>query len=157
MTGSGGGSVGRIGHLGRRFLRALSRRAPARADQQWALSCLTSGEAELWSRLSNADQRHSLEVARRFEELVGHCSHEETAAALLHDIGKLECGLGTFGRVIATLVGPHTARFRSYHDHERIGAEQLRAAGSAPLTVALVEGSSERTDLLDALRRADDI
>ena len=38
---------------------------------------------------------------------------DEMAAALLHDVGKVECGLGTFGRVAATVVGPRTQRFRS--------------------------------------------
>ena len=46
----------------------------------------------------------------------------EMAGALLHDVGKIEAGLGTFGRVAATVVGPRTRRFRLYHDHEAIGA-----------------------------------
>ena len=56
------------------------------------------------------------------------------AGALLHDVGKLESGLGTLARVVATIVGPRTARFRRYHDHERIGADLLVAAGSTPVT-----------------------
>ena len=60
------------------------------------------------------------------------------AAACLHDVGKLDSGLGTFGRVAATIVGPRTARFRRYHDHEAIGARWLEERGSSPATVALV-------------------
>ncbi len=62
------------------------------------------------------------------------------AGALLHDIGKLDSGLGTFGRVVATVVGPRTDRFRRYHDHERIGADLLAAAGSSAATLELVQG-----------------
>ena len=55
----------------------------------------------------------------------------EVAGALLHDVGKVEAGLGTFGRVVATVVGPRTERFRTYHDHEAIGARL--AARPAPI------------------------
>ena len=78
----------------------------------------------------------------------------EIAGALLHDVGKVEAGLGTFGRVAATVVGPRTARFRRYHDHEAIGARLAAAAGSDPVTVALIEGQGPAAD---ALRAADDV
>ena len=65
-------------------------------------------------------------------------TRDEMAGALLHDIGKLDSDLGTAGRVVATVVGPRTARFRRYHDHERIGADMLKVAGSSPVTVDLV-------------------
>ncbi|MEA3185235.1 MAG: hypothetical protein QOJ74_1712, partial [Ilumatobacteraceae bacterium] len=67
-------------------------------------------------------------------------SREEMAGALLHDVGKIDSSLGTSGRVVATVVGPRTARYRSYHDHVRIGADMLVAAGSSPLTIDLVRG-----------------
>ena len=76
------------------------------------------------------DRRHSILVARRFVEFAPEASRAEVAAALLHDVGKLASGLGTFARVVATVVGPRTDRFRPYHDHERLGAEMLAAAGS---------------------------
>ena len=75
------------------------------------------------------------------------------AAALLHDVGKIEAGLGTYGRVMATLsakaAGRDTARAWSqtrgitrriglYLLHEELGADLLRLAGSDPLTVDLV-------------------
>ena len=63
-------------------------------------------------------------------------------------------GLGTFARVAATVAGPRTARFRTYHDHEAIGARLAEAAGSDPVTVALIEGVGPAA--LD-LRAADDL
>lgn len=87
------------------------------------------------------------------------------AAALLHDVGKLGCGLGTAGRVAATvaswLVGHGTvagwssrggwrARAACFADHQRIGAQLLREAGARPLAVAWA-GTHHRS--LDEHRR----
>jgi HD domain len=142
-----------IGHLARRWVTSLSRREPAAGDVAWAESQLLDGELQLWRRMSVADRRHSILVARRFA-LSGARSREELAGALLHDIGKLPSALGTPARVAATIVGPRTARFRLYHDHERIGAEMLAAAGSSPVTVELVLG---RGCAARALSEADNI
>ena len=90
--------------------------------------------------MSNADRRHAVLVARRFAERRPGATRAEMAGVLLHDAGKVEAGLGTFGRVVATIVGPRTARFREYHDHEAIGARRAEEAGSDPVTVALIEG-----------------
>ena len=129
-----------IGHLARRFAGSFSRRPPDPADVDWACGQLLAAEAALWRRFAVADQRHSILVARRFVERRPTASRAEIAAALLHDIGKLDSGLGTWMRVVATLVGPRGDRFRRYHDHERIGAEWLARAGSEPATIALVQG-----------------
>jgi hypothetical protein len=143
-----------VGHLTRRFVGSLSRREPDAHREAWARSQLLAGELALWVRMSPADRRHSIEVARRFRAIVETPSRDELAAALLHDVGKVECGLGTFGRVAATVVGPRTERFRRYHDHERIGVELLEAAGSTPVTVELARFEGDHAG---ALRRADDI
>ena len=90
--------------------------------------------------MANQDRRHSVEVARRFHAAAAGRDGAEMAGALLHDVGKVEAGLGTFGRVAATIVGPRTDRFRRYHDHEAIGAGLAAAAGADPVTVALIEG-----------------
>ena len=108
----------------------------------------------MWHRFGPADQRHTIEVARRFEALRPEATRAEMAGALLHDIGKLDSGLGTTMRVVATLVGPRTRRFRLYHDHERIGADWLAEAGSDAVTVALVRGEGPAAD---DLRAADDL
>ena len=151
MRGVMGGSVR---HLGRRFVTSLSPLAPAAADEAWAEGWLGGSEHELWSAMSNADRRHSIEVARRFAARRPAATPAEMAGALLHDVGKVEAGLGTFGRVAATVVGPHGRRFRTYHQHEAIGARLVEAAGGDPATVTLVEG---RGPAAADLRAADDV
>lgn len=139
-------------HLVVRFFRSLPATPPDPVDEVWADEHLTDGERSLWVRLSNQDRRHSIAVARRFVEQRPGASRAEIAGALLHDVGKIECGLGTFGRVAATLLGPRTRRFRIYHDHEAIGAGLVAAAGGDPVTVALV---AERGPAYPILEEAD--
>lgn len=126
-------------HLARRFVTSLPTTPPTPVDEVWADEHLLVGERALWVRLSNRDRRHSVSVARRFAEARPSASRAEIAGALLHDVGKVECQLGTFGRVVATLVGPRTERFRIYHDHEAIGASLAADAGSDLVTVELVD------------------
>ena len=142
------------GHLLRRFVGSLSRRPPDLGDETWAGDQLRAGEQALWERMGAADRRHSIDVARRFVARRPDATRAEVAGALLHDCGKLESGLGTFGRVLATVVGPRTARFRVYHDHEAIGAGLAGTAGADPVTVALIEG---RGPAAPDLRAADDV
>ena len=137
-----------VGHLVRRFVGSVSRREPDPADTAWVDSQLLADESLLWHRMTAADRRHSIAVARRFESLGGPWTREEIAGALLHDIGKLESGLGTLARVTATVVGPRTPRFRRYHDHEQIGADLLAAAGSSAVTVELVLGHGRAASAL---------
>ncbi len=142
------------GHLARRLGGSLSRRPPASQREAWARSLLLPGELALWERMGNQDRRHSVEVARRFRRLVETPTRDELAAALLHDVGKIESGLGTAARVVATVAGPRTAKFRRYHDHERLGVELLVAAGSTTETLALARGMHPHTA---QLRAADDV
>jgi hypothetical protein len=125
-------------HLAARFFGSLSSRPPPPAEEAWAASQLRPGELELWQRMSNPDRRHSATVARRFTAVRPEATRAEIAGALLHDVGKLECGLGTWGRVAATMFGRRGKRFTLYHDHERIGADLALAAGSEPETVDLI-------------------
>ena len=141
-------------HLTKRFVGSLSRRPPTAADEQWAKSFMAPWEIALWRRMSNADRRHAIMVARRFDALRGDPSGDEMVGALLHDVGKLDSGLGTFGRVAATAVGPRTARFRTYHDHEAIGARWLQEQGSSAATVALIRREGPAAP---ALEQADDL
>lgn len=132
-------------HLVRRFAGSLSRRRP---DPGLAGEVLTAGELELWCRFGPADQRHSLEVAERLRAAHPDAPVHEVAAALLHDIGKLDAGLGVARRVAATLGAPGD-RTRRHRDHERLGAALLRSVGSDPRVVELVGGgpSAGRTRL----------
>ena len=126
-------------HLVRRFVGSLSRRPPSATDDGWASDHLLASEVELWRQMATVDRRHAIEVTRRFAGLRVHPSRAEMAGALLHDVGKVVSRLGTISRVLATVIGPRTKRFRSYHDHERLGAEMLRSAGSSPATIELVQ------------------
>lgn len=141
-------------HLGRRFVTSLSPFPPDSTDTAWVAGWLRATELELWSTLSNADRRHSIEVARRFARRRPDATAPEMAGALLHDVGKVEADLGTFARVAATIVGPHGRRFRLYHDHEAIGARLAEAAGADPVTVGLIEGHGPAASDLHA---ADDV
>ena len=91
-------------------------------------------------------------MARRAHATLGEAATRPVvAAALLHDCGKSVSGLGTYGRVIATLsvklagrdiamawseTRGFTRRVGLYVEHPRLGADLLGLAGSAPLTVA---------------------
>jgi hypothetical protein len=135
--------------LARRFFTSLRSTPPPAADDAWAEGHLLAGEALLWRRLSGADRRHAIGVGRGAIELLGGAAPRPVvAAALLHDIGKIEAGLGTIGRAAVTaaamVVGPDRLGRRSarptrawrYLHHSDLGAALLTAAGSDPLTVA---------------------
>jgi hypothetical protein len=161
------------GHLVRRFFGSLAPRRLTEDEAAWVASHLEPAEADLWARMGRADRRHAVGVARRAETALGaDATRPVLAAALLHDVGKVEAGLGTYGRVMATLSGRvagrdmaaawsqtrgMTRRIGLYLRHEEIGADLLRLAGSDPRTVALVAGWSTPADPVgEALRAADD-
>lgn len=137
-------------HLARRFFTSLPATPPPAADEVWVDRQLLDHERSMWVQFSNQDRRHSIGVARRFADARPGASRAEIAGALLHDIGKIECGLGTFSRVCASLVGPRTERYRIYHDHEEIGARLAASGGSAPETVQLIAGEGLAYEQLKA-------
>ena len=135
--------VAHAAHLARRFAGSLRPGGPSPAEEAWVAGVLGHDELSLWRRMSGADRRHAVAVAHRVEELLGAgpVARPVVAAALLHDVGKVVAGLGTAGRVAATLAGMAgrrsvTPRVGLYLRHDALGAELLRAAGSDPLTVA---------------------
>jgi response regulator RpfG family c-di-GMP phosphodiesterase len=147
-------------HLARRFFTSLSKRPPVGKDIAWVNEKLLENEFELWCRMKPHDQRHSVEVARRFSELHPTFSRDEVAAALLHDIGKVHSELGVMGRVIATIVGPKGEKFRRYHEHELIGLNLCRNAGSSAETLRLLDWSTQESRnnlIVKLLRQADQI
>ena len=169
----------KVGHLARRFLGSLSPRRLAATDAEWVEGLLDPPERELWARTGRADRRHVVGVARRVEATLGdEATRPVLAAALLHDIGKLESGLGTYGRVIATLsiavagrdvaaawceTGGFTRRVGLYLNHPAIGGDLLAMAGSDPLTEAWArehhlppERWTVPRPVADALKAADD-
>jgi len=144
----------KIWHLAARFFTSLSTKPPSADTEAWVAQRLLPGEQALWDQMSNQDRRHSALVGQRFATMDPSASRPLVAGALLHDIGKLECGLGTFSRVAATLIGPHGRRFTAYHDHEEIGARLAADAGSAPETVELIAGRGPAFPTLRACDRA---
>ena len=150
-------------HLAKRFFGSLSKARPPAEDNGWAESRLVGGEVQLWRRMSAADQRHAVGVARKVA--ASHTDRPVLAAALLHDVGKIDAGLGTFGRVVATLIGRRCAkgRFALYLRHDAIGASLLTDAGSDPLTIAWAREHHQPPDrwtvpreIAEALKAADD-
>ena len=100
----------------------------------------------MWDTLGSADRAESVAVGRRAAHDLGPDAEQVwLAAALLHDVGKTECGLGTFGRVGATVVAAVVSYGRARHfpnrigqyvSHDDLGAARLESAGARPETVA---------------------
>lgn len=166
-------------HLIRRFVGSLWPGGPSSTDDAWATACLGPGEVVLWRRMSGADRRHAVGVARRVEMALGpRATRPVVAAALLHDVGKVDSGFGPVrraGATMAQMVWGHQAaarwRHRSglvgrtgrYLTHDAIGADMLVSAGSDGLTVAWArehhltpERWSLPADIGAALKVADD-
>jgi hypothetical protein len=146
------GERSKAAHLTRRFFGSLRPGGPPAADVTWVTGVLTEPELALWRRMPGPDRRHSAQVARDVERRLGHeATRPVLAAALLHDVGKLDAKLRTFGRVVATLTiavvgrtevlrwqrarGLHR-RIALYALHPELGAQRLELAGSDALTVA---------------------
>ena len=139
-------------HLVKRFFGSMLPIGPPARDREWIGEQLLDGERDVWNRMSKVDRRHAAAVARRVERALGdEATRPVLAAALLHDCGKTVSGLGTYGRVVATVSAMvagreqasawietrgFTRRVGLYLEHPRLGADLLGMAGSAPLTVA---------------------
>jgi hypothetical protein len=135
-------------HLAARFFSSLAP-LPVRArDRAWVGGVLQPEELALWSRLSLADRRESIGVARRTELALADTEHAGDsrwiAAALLHDVGKLDARFGPLRRAVATtaagLFGPRVVegwvdksgfvrRCALYVFHDQLGADRVRIAG----------------------------
>ena len=141
-----------LGHLTRRFAGALWPAGPPAADEEWVAATLSPSQLALWRRMRGPDRRHAVAVAHRVVAALGPAASTPAvrSAALLHDVGKLESGLGTLARLPATVLGMARGHDRArqwsgrdgffrrvglYLDHPRLGAALLEEAGSDPLTV----------------------
>jgi hypothetical protein len=121
---------------------------PRASDVAWVEGVLPPGAVALWSRMPNPDRRHSVAVARRVDHALAGTAYAGDArwlaAALLHDVGKIDSGLRTYGRVAATLAAGaagrdhaetwstrrgFTRRVGLYVQHPRLGADMIRVAG----------------------------
>lgn len=133
--------------------------APSESDAAWAAGYLSAEEQRVFGRMPPVDRAHSIGVARAVAE---HLDRLELtpdepdarwimAAALTHDVGKSVSGLGTYGRVVATLseaVGGAdmggvwadrrgmTRKVGLYMQYPKLGADLLAVAGSDERVVA---------------------
>jgi hypothetical protein len=146
-------------HLAGRFFSALVPVGPSPTDEAWARDQLSGGEQALWHRMSGPDRRHAVGVARDTVRLLepDDVRPEVIAAALLHDVGKVESSFGTLARVGITLAALAVGRSRVlrwagepseggrpslrarvglYLSHDRLGAKLLEDAGSRTFTVS---------------------
>lgn len=152
--------MGQALHLVGRFFGSIRPGPPSADEEAWAIAHLVPGERELWARMSNPDRRHAVRVARelvhRWPEVGTEPPRAVVAAALLHDVGKVDAVMRTPARVAATVVwafvddsaadrwlagkgaGPR-ARLARYRRHPEIGGRLLREAGADPLTAAWAE------------------
>ncbi|GBD83749.1 hypothetical protein BMS3Abin02_00129 [bacterium BMS3Abin02] len=148
-------------HLLRRFLEVLTAR-PLDAQERREASDLLRSDAEnrIFFDQSAADQQHGLAAAKLVAGRI-----ELQRAALLHDVGKRQAGLGVWGRSLATaLAGIHVevhGRFRTYLDHGSLGADILEELGAESIVVAFArhhQGERPPTitpDDWDTLQRAE--
>ena len=138
--------LSRAGHLSQRFVGSVRARPLDALDIAFVRLHLTDAELSVWETLGRADRAESVAVARRTGQSLGPDAESRwLAAALLHDVGKVDAGLGTFGRVWATLVAGLMSHGRArrmsnrigrYVSHDDLGADKLRAAGARPETSA---------------------
>ena len=132
-----------LSHLAGRFARSFRPPPVTAEDEAWARARLRPEELALWSAQAPVDRAHSLAVARA---VVRGTSTEGVPAwvgpaALLHDVGKADAGLGSVGRAVATVVelaglGRAPGRLGRYLHYPEVGADRLAAVGAAPLVVA---------------------
>jgi hypothetical protein len=176
--------MSRATHLVRRFVGALRPWGPSAADDRWVHGVLAEAEYDLWVKMPGHDRRHSVGVARRVEARLAVTPEAGDdrwlAAALLHDVGKLDAGLGVVARVGATLAGAAaghdaadawstrrglTRRVGLYLRHPELGATRIRLVGGRD-EAARWAGAHHRPDAVaasglppvvaDALLAADD-
>lgn len=143
-------------HLIRRLSESVRATSVALSDLEWVGSTLSTDEYDLWNTMQVMDRVHSIGVARRLVAENDRIERFEVAAALLHDVGKSQSGLGVFSRITATLLGPRTDGWRTYLQHEAVGGRMCRERGVDPRVCDLIEGGGP-DEAQKRLRRADDL
>jgi hypothetical protein len=135
---------GSLWHLVGRFLGSILPVGPAKSAEGWATGFLLPAEVDLFESMSGPDRRHAVGVARRAIRLLAGSDdrsrqappREFVAAALLHDVGKIEALLGTVGRVAATVAAV------------ALGREQVVAwAGRGPSSEVASGGEQDPTEV----------
>jgi hypothetical protein len=126
-----------VRHLAHRFFEVLSARP---LDSHELAEAAARVGPELWPLFltqQTADQRHAYQAGSKMS--IGSHEPELVLAAMMHDVGKAESGLGVIGRTTATLLMalglPMPARLGRYRDHGPIGAAKLEDAGAPTIVV----------------------
>lgn len=130
---------GSLSHLAKRLVDFVTVHPVADGDVELVRSWLSPAEAEIFFAQSYQDQAHGFQagsyVADRQPE-----RHDLIRAATLHDVGKRHANLGALGRSLASLAIkanlPMSPRMELYRDHPRLGADELREAGSSETVMA---------------------
>lgn len=146
-------------HRAQRFVRSVFSTAPSEQDADWAGTFLSPEEQRAFEQMPPADRSHSIGVARAVAAHLDRLELTESdtearwilAAALTHDVGKSVSGLGTYGRVVATLSGAvggadmggiwaenrgMTRKVGLYLQYPQLGADVLAVGGSDDRVVA---------------------
>jgi len=146
-------------HRVQRFFRSVFSVAPSQEQLAWATRFLSESEQRLFLRMPSVDQSHCLGVARAVSAHLDQVGLTESdsearwllAASLLHDVGKSVSGLGTYGRVVATVseglggsdMGKHwaerggmTRKVGLYMQYPQLGADLLSLAHSDKRVIA---------------------
>lgn len=140
------GEFGSLRHLAGRFFGALSPAGPSADDEAWALGWLLPGEQGLWRRMSGPDRRHAVGVARDTLALLDDGGpapdRAVVASALLHDVGKVASGLGTWARAAVTAVALVVGRTRlAEGDGTHIASYGVGGAGAGSTASDGAEGA----------------
>ena len=132
-------------HLAARTLWSLRKPTPDPDGEAWLLSLLSPAETLLYRSMNATDRSHAVHCAQAVERL----GTDVVVASAMHDIGKVQAGLGVPGRVAASVCGllieDQARRWRDrggvrgqigrYLNHPDAGAAMLKAAGSSQLAV----------------------
>jgi hypothetical protein len=174
----------KLTHLSGRFVRALWPGRPRADDIVWAEQVLPPAAYSQWKLQPSHDCRHTIRVARDVQSRLADTPYADDprwlAAALLHDIGKLDAQLGVYGRVVATVSGlaatgetadawsakrGFTRRVGLYLQHPELGARRIRLIGGPEAAAqwagahhdpAFWDGLDIPPVVVDALAAADD-
>ncbi|KAB2954187.1 HD domain-containing protein [Heliorestis acidaminivorans] len=131
----------------------------------WAKNLLNPNEYAIFTQLSRADRRHSLDVAWLCANSTHLLSNEERTlllkSALLHDMGKRHYPLQLWHRIVYVLLQNHPWWLKALKEksslgkalwvmaqHSNLGAEEAAQLNWSPDLVALIRHHHDRQVVL---------